>query len=54
MKAFIIVVFSIGICWAVGHFVNLEGIAFHLAGVPVSYTMLVFCGALGLVYGRVK
>lgn len=54
MKALIIVAFALGCCWAVGHFLNLSGIVFHLAGVPFSYGTLLFCGSAGLIYHRVK
>jgi hypothetical protein len=54
MKAVIVIVFALACCWGVGHFINLGGMVFSLAGVPITWSTLLFCGSAGLIYHRVK
>lgn len=50
-KALVVGVFSLAFCWGVQKFVNLETVAGHVAGVPISWTMIVFAGGVGLCMG---
>jgi hypothetical protein len=54
MKFLIVVVIGLAVCWGVGKFVNIGATAFTLAQVPISWTMLLFVGTVGLVINRVK
>jgi hypothetical protein len=54
MRLLIIGVFALALCWGVGRFVNTSATAFHLAQVPISWTMLIFVGGSVLVASRVK
>lgn len=47
-KAIVAGVFALALCWGVQKFVNLETVAGHLAGVPISWTMIVFGSGIGL------
>lgn len=47
-KAVVVGIFSLAVCWGVQKFVNLETVAGHVAGVPISWTMIVFGSGVGL------
>jgi hypothetical protein len=54
MKAIIVGVFALAVCWMISHFVNLGHTVTSLAGVPISGGVILFCISAGLVYGKVK
>lgn len=54
MRYLMIGVFALAMCWGVSRFVNISATAFHLAQVPISWTMLLFVGTAVLVGRRVK
>jgi hypothetical protein len=47
-KVFVVIIFSLAMCWTVQHFVNLSTTVFTVAQVPISWTMLCFCASMGL------
>lgn len=53
-KVIVVFVFALAVCWGIQKFTNLGGTVFSLASVPISGTMLVFCGAVGLCAWMMK
>lgn len=47
-KAIVVGVFALAMCWGVQKFVNLSATVGHVAGVPISWTMVVFGASCGL------
>jgi hypothetical protein len=47
-KAIILGVFALALCWAVAHFINLDVISFHVAGIGITRGFLVFGAGVGL------
>lgn len=45
-KVLVAIVFAVAICWGVQRFVYLGGLAFSVAGVGFSWTMVTFALAL--------
>jgi hypothetical protein len=54
MKWVIIIGFSLAMCWGVSRFINLGGALTSVAGVPITWAMVVFTGGLILAGSRVK
>lgn len=53
-KVAVVIIFALAVCWGAQKFINISGTAFTLAQVPISWTMVVFVGGVGLCYFLVK